>query len=177
MAGRTPPRWTYRVQPPIRRARVVAADAPRGVLALVERAPKVRITPMQARIAILAAIVVMMIICGRVAYRSSFLTVSEVRISGTTLVPPEDVTAAANVSGKSIFGLDLAGAEARVAALPMVRSATLTKHGYNSVSIRIDERTVWGSWQINGVNVPVDVDGYVMAGMPAAAGSPVIIDV
>ena len=177
MAGRTPGRWPYRAEPPIRRPRVVPADAPRGVLALVERAPKLRITPMQARIAIVAAIVVMTVVCGRLAYRSSFLTVSEVRISGTTLVPPDDVTGAANVSGKSIFGLDLAGAQARVAALPMVRSATVTKHGYNSVSIRVEERTVWGSWQINGVNVPIDVDGYVMSGMPAPAGSPVIIDV
>ena len=70
MAGRTPGRWPYRAEPPIRRPRVVPADAPRGVLALVERAPKLRITQMQARIAIVAAIVVMMVVCGRLAYRS-----------------------------------------------------------------------------------------------------------
>ena len=52
MAGRTPGRWPYRAEPPIRRRRVVPADAPRGVLALVERAPKPRITPTQARIAL-----------------------------------------------------------------------------------------------------------------------------
>jgi hypothetical protein len=35
----------------------------------------------------------------------------------------------------------------------------------------------WGSWQINGVNVPVDIDGYVLEGVQAPEGAPVIVEV
>ena len=176
MANRTPGRWAYRAERAIRRRRVIAADAPRGVMALAERAPRLHITRLQARLALAAAFVLLVGSAGWWAYHSPFLTVSEVRISGASGVPPSDIRAAANIDGDSVFGLDLQGAERRVAALPMVRSAHVTKHGYNGVAITIEERTVWGSWQMNGVNVPIDVDGYVMSGT-APAGSPVIIEV
>ncbi len=177
MANRTPGRWTYRAQRPIRRLRVIRDDAPRGVMALAERAPRLHVSPKQARIALAAAFFFVLVSGGWWTYHSPFLTVSEVRISGASSVPPSDIRAAANLDGDSVFGLDLAGAEKRVAALPMVRSAHVTKHGYNGVAIDVEERTVWGSWQINGVDTPIDVDGYVMGGMPAPAGSPVIIEV
>jgi hypothetical protein len=53
----------------------------------------------------------------------------------------------------------------------------IERHGWTGATISITERTPWGSWQIDGVNVPVDIDGYVLDGLPAPEGSPVIVEV
>ena len=86
-------------------------------------------------------------------------------------------TGDAGLLDDSTFGLDLVGAEQRVEALPEVRDATVVKTDWNSVRITVEERVVWGSWQMNGVNVPIDIDGYVLDGPPAPEGSPVIVEV
>ncbi len=111
------------------------------------------------------------------AYHSPWLTVQKVTVNGTATLTQEQVRAAAGLDGRSAFALDIDGARARVAALPKVRNVSVVKHGWNAVTIDVEERTAWGSWQINGVNVPIDVDGYVLDGPPAPAGSPVIVEI
>jgi hypothetical protein len=101
--------------------------------------------------------------------------VSDVKVTGTQQVAAKDVAHAAGLDGDSIFGLDLAAAEQRVEAIPEVRSATVKKHGLHGVEIDVRERTAWGSWQIGGVNVPIDEDGYVLTG-PAPKDAPVIVN-
>jgi hypothetical protein len=98
-------------------------------------------------------------------------------VNGTATLRPQQVRAAAGLDGQSTFALDIDGARARVAALPKVRSVTVTKQGWNAVSIAVEERVAWGSWQINGVNVPIDIDGYVLDGAPAPDGSPTIVEI
>jgi hypothetical protein len=71
----------------------------------------------------------------------------------------------------------LPAAEARVEALPKVFDATIEKDGWTGVTITVEERTAWGNWQIDGVNVPIDIDGYVLDGPPAPEGAPVILEV
>jgi cell division protein FtsQ len=110
-------------------------------------------------------------------YESPYLTVHEVRVVGASQLSEQQVRAAAGIDGASTFGLDLRAAEARLEALPQVRSATIAKHGWSGATIRIEERVPWGSWQINGVNVPVDIDGYVLEGVQAPEGAPVIVEV
>lgn len=176
-AARTPGRWPYRAAPPVRRRRVVPArDVPaRGVRARTDDAPRVWITRRQARIALVVAAMFMAASAAWWAYHSPWLTVSDVKVVGATQVSPQVVAKAAGIEGASIFGLDLKAAQTRVRALPKLRSATVKKTGPHSVEIDVQERTVWGAWQVNGVNMPIDQDGYVLSGV-APPGAPVIID-
>lgn len=174
--AKTPGRWPYRAAKPARGRRVVKAapGSARGVRAMVEAQPW-RPTPKQARIAIAAAALLMCVSAGWWTYHSPWLTVSDVKVVGTQQVSAQDVARTAGVEGDSIFGLDLSAAKTRVEAMPKVRSATVKKHGMHGVEIDVQERTAWGSWQIGGVNVPIDEDGYVLDG-PAPKDAPVIIN-
>jgi cell division protein FtsQ len=139
--------------------------------------PRIRITRRQARIAFGVAVLAMVSWSAWWVYHSPWLTVQDVTISGASQVTPEQVRDAAAVDRHSIFGLDLTAAQTRIAGLPKVRSASVRKAGRNGISIQIEERTAWGSWQTNGVNVPIDLDGYVLDGVPAPEGSPVIQEI
>jgi cell division septal protein FtsQ len=176
----TPSKWPYRAAKPGRSRRVIKTRdgaAPRGVHRPTAPEPRFRITRTQARLALAVAVLAMAVSAGWWGYHAPWVTVQKVTISGTSQVSPQQVREAAGLDGASIFGLDVSGARERVAALPMVRGVTVRKDGWNSVVIDVQERTAWGSWQMNGVNVPIDADGYVLAGAPAPAGSPAIIEV
>jgi hypothetical protein len=177
--ARTPGKWPYRAAKPGRGRRVIKTrdGVPHGVHRRTESPSRLRITRLQARLMFAVAVLTMAAWAGWWGYHSPWATVQHVRISGTAQIAPEQVNAAAGVDGASLLRLDLKAAQARVAAIPMVKSATVTKHGWNSVSIDVQERTGWGSWQMNGVNVPIDADGYVLDGTPAPQGAPVIIEV
>jgi hypothetical protein len=174
-AAKTPGRWPYRAAKPVRRRRVVRSDEPRGVQALVPELPRLRITPRQARIAVAGAAFVMLMSAGWWAYHSPWLTVSDVKIAGTQRISPQQVERAAGVDGDSIFGLDLHAAQERVAALPLVKSATVKKDGLHGVAIHVEERTAWGSWLADGSSVPIDADGTVLDG-DAPKNAPVIVE-
>ena len=179
-AGKTPGKWPYRAGMPGRKKRVVKQkereEAPRGVLGPEETA-RPWITPTQARLVVLAAAVSVFAAGAWWAYHSPFLTVQNVNVVGATTVPVDDVRHAAGLSGDSTFGLDLGAAEARIEALPKVRDATVTKSGWDTVKITIEERVVWGSWKMGESHVPIDIDGHVLDGASAPWGSPVIVEV
>lgn len=175
---RTPGKWPYKAGKPARMKRVVKAKnpGPQGVLRREPPQPRIVITRTQARIAAATLMLAIVAMSAWWVYRSPWLTVEKVTVEGTIRLTPEQVRAAADLDGRSGLGLDVAGAQARVAALPNVRSATVTQRGWNSVGIQVVERVPWGSWQVNGVKVPIDVDGYVLD-QPAPEGSPVIVEV
>jgi POTRA domain-containing FtsQ-type protein len=177
--ARTPGKWPYRAAAPVRGRRVVKTreGTPRGVHRPQAPESRYRITRLQARMILAAAVLAMLVSGAWWAYHSPWATIEHVQVRGVQQVAPEQVLAAARVDGASVFGLDLKAAQSRVAALPMVKSATVTKHGWNGITIDVQERTVWGSWQMNGVNVPIDADGYVLEAPPASPGSPVIVEV
>jgi hypothetical protein len=175
---RTPGKWPYRAAPPVRGRRVVKTHdgAPRGVRRRAAPEPRYRLTRLQARLVLAGAVVAMLCSAAWWAYHSPWLTVEHVEVRGVQQLSPDAIRSAAGLDGKSVFLLDLKSAQARVDALPMVKSATVAKHGRNTVTIDVQERTAWGSWQMNGVNVPIDADGYVLDGPPAPPGSPVIVE-
>jgi len=177
-APRTPRRWPYSAKKPLARARVIKKGEPaRGVTRAVQR-QRFAVTRTQARLVFVAAVAFTLVSAAWYAYRSPWLTVSEIEVRGTAQVPVEQVLDAAALEGDSIFRLDLAAAQERVAALPKVSDATVEKSGVNDVRIIIQERTAWGSWQIDGVNVPIDDEGYVLDAVDAAPdGAPVIVEV
>jgi hypothetical protein len=132
---------------------------------------------MQARLVLLAAVVSMAAAGAWWAYHSPYLTVQNVNVVGATSIPADEIRSAADLDNHSTFGLDLTGAEQRIEAMPKVRDATVTKLGWDTVRISVEERVPWGSWQINGVNVPIDIDGHVLDGAAAPEGAPVIVEV
>jgi hypothetical protein len=175
--ARTPSKWPYRGQQPGRRRRVVKIDeAPRGVHRR-ETASAPAVTSGQARLMLLLLALAGMAAGAYWLSQSPYMTVHEVRVVGTSQLSEVQVRAAADIDGASAFRVDLDAAEERLLALPQVRSAQIEKHGWTGATITIEERVPWGSWQINGVNVPIDIDGYVLDGATAAEGAPVIVEV
>jgi hypothetical protein len=175
-----PSKWPYRAAKPGRTRRVIKVrdeNEPHGVLRRDrQEPPRPWITPGQARLLVFVALVVSFITAGFYAYNSPWLTVQTVNVDGTVALSQEEVRLAADLDGDSGFGLDIAGAKQRIAALPNVRNVTVKQDSWNAVSITVEERAPWGSWEINGVKVPVDIDGYVMDDA-APAGSPVILEI
>jgi POTRA domain, FtsQ-type len=176
---KTPGKWPYRAGAPSRKKRVVKVkeEPPRGVLRHEETAAQPWITPMQARIVLFAAVISMALAGAWWAYHSPYLTVQHFEVVGASTVPADDLQRTADLDGHSTFGLDLSGAEARIEAMPKVRNATVEKLGWDTVRITVEERVPWGSWQIDGVNVPIDIDGHVLDGVAAPEGSPVIQEI
>ena len=173
---RTPSRWPYRLQQPLRRKRVVKRDdSPRGVQA--RETPQPWMTPRKARVGLGVVALGALLLFARWLYGSPYLTVSDVEVTGASRVPEDAIVAAAGLDGDSTFGLDLEAAEARVEALPGLRGATVEKHGWSGVRISVIERTPWGIWQSGETRTPIDVDGYVLGDLQPAEGAPVIIDV
>jgi len=178
-SARTPGRWPYRAAKPARARRVVRAQdtAPRGVQRRdLAPPPAFRLTPRQARFALLGLMVAGICSAAVWAYRSPYLTVHEVNVVGASQLSADEVRAAAGIDGASAFTVDLEAARARVAALPKVRSATIEKHGWTGATITIEERVAWGSWQVGDARVPIDADGYVLDGVAAAEDAPVIVE-
>ena len=182
--ARTPGKWPYRAAKPARMRRVIKLrenaarqGASHGVQRREKPQPRFVITRLQARLALALAVFAMIATGGWYAYHSPWLTVQRVTVTGTSKLSEDQVRSLAHLDGVSGFSVDTAGAQARIAALPEIRSATVTQNGWNAVAIKVEERVPWGSWQINGIDVPIDVDGYVLAAPALRAGSPVILEI
>ncbi len=175
---RTPSKWPYRASKPAPGRRVVKAKStPLGAQRRQAPPSAPVITPGQARLALLALLLGALFTAAWWLYQSPYMSVHEVRVTGASQLSEQEVRAIAAIDGQSAFRVDLRAAEARLETLPGVRTATIEKHGWTGATIAIEERVPWGSWQINGVDVPVDIDGYVLDGVHAPDGAPVIIEV
>ena len=181
--ARTPGKWPYRAGKPARMRRVIKLrensereGAPYGVQRREKPQPRYVITRLQARVALAFAILAAIGTGGWYTYHSPWLTVQTVTVTGVSRLTEDQVRAAAGLNHSSGFNVDTNSARARVAALPGVRNVTVQQHGRDAVSIAVEERVPWGSWQMNGVNVPIDIDGYVLDA-PAPPGAPVIVEV
>ena len=178
MPSRTPSKWPYRGQRATRTRRVVkVGDAGRGVHRRETAAAAPPISPAQARLMLALLLLGAIVAAAYWAYQSPYMTVHEISVEGATQLSETHVREVAGIDGKSTFRVDVDAAEARLLALPQVRSASIERHGWTGATITIEERVPWGSWQINGVNVPIDIDGHVLDGVTAAEGSPVIVEV
>jgi hypothetical protein len=180
--SRTPRSWPYRAAAPFRRSRVIKtrsreSDTPGGVLRKEIAPPRPLITVWQARVLLLAAFIAALGSGIWWAYHSPYFTVQHLTVAGLRELSADQVRAAADLDGDSTFALDTSGAEERIRALEGVREVNIERTSWNSVRITIDERVAWGSWQIEGVDVPIDADGYVLSGSAAPPGSPVIVEV
>lgn len=172
-ARRTAPRR----KAPRRRRVIPAGEAGRqGVMRLTAAASRIRLTRWQARVLAGALSLALLAVFVRAALRSPWLTVNHVSVTGVSRVSEREVREAAGIDGASIFSLDLDAARARVAALPDVRSVTVTRPGRTSVRLEVEERAPWGLWRVNDRTLPIDADGYVLDAAPPAVAAPLITE-
>jgi hypothetical protein len=162
----------------MRQKRVVKAEQPRGVHRQggEHTGMAFPISRTQARLMLAALFVSLAVAGGWWLYHSPYLTIHEVEVQGNTRLPASQIIDTAAIDGASGLAVDMEAAQARVAALPGVRSVDIEQHGWTGATITVEERNPWGAWEVNGVRVPVDIDGYVLDDHALPEDAPVIIE-
>jgi cell division protein FtsQ len=103
-------------------------------------------------------------------YFSPILRVQHVEVTGTSGLNPDDVATLADIHGDSMVSSSFAGAEARVAALPQVRSVQIQRHWPDTIEIAVTERAPWATWTVGATPYTIDETGVVLATTAADAG-------
>jgi cell division protein FtsQ len=97
------------------------------------------------------------------ALRSPLLDVERVQVAGAATTPSEAVVAAAAVdAGDQLVDVDVAAVGDRVAALPWVHTAHVSRSVDGTVSIRVTEREPVAVARTGAGRLLVDVDGRVL---------------
>jgi cell division protein FtsQ len=109
-------------------------------------------------------------------YLSPVLRVHNVEVVGTSGVSPALVVDLAGLEGNSMFRPGLDDAEARIEALPLVRSATADIRWPQTVRIQVTERTPWGYWHAGRTTYVIDQEGVVLPDIEPREGAPTIED-
>ncbi len=123
------------------------------------------------------ALTVFAAVIGAVAlYRSPLLRVHEVQVVGTASVDAAQVAQLAHLDGDSMFNLSLGETEARIEALPLVRSASAERRWPHTVRIQVTERAPWGYWRIGDATYVIDAEGVVLPDVQPPEGAPAIND-
>lgn len=112
-----------------------------------------------------------------ILYRSPYLRVEEVEVTGAKNVSAERIAELADLEGASVFNPPLDEAEARIVALPLVKAAQATVRWPDKVRIEVIERAPWGYWDLAGTAHVIDAEGVILPDVTPAAGAPVIHDV
>lgn len=108
-------------------------------------------------------------------YQSPFFEVTHITVKGNQAISTDSVVTAANVLGESMFNADLASAQRALYGLPLVSSVKIDRSWPHSLTITVQERQPWGTWQQDGVSYTIDREGVILGTNPAPAGSPVIV--
>jgi cell division protein FtsQ len=103
-------------------------------------------------------------------YISPILRVQHVEVTGTSALNPDDVATLADIQGDSMVSSSFAGAEARVAELPQVRSVQIQRHWPATIEIAVTERAPWATWTVGATPYTIDDSGVVLATTAAGAG-------
>jgi cell division septal protein FtsQ len=106
-------------------------------------------------------------------YRSPPLSIRSVSVQGNVVLSAGSLRQTAGLDGESVIRPDFAEAEQRLAALPLVREAHVSRAWPFGAKITIVERAPWGTWQAGDQGSVIDNQGVVLD-LPAPPGSPVI---
>ena len=120
------------------------------------------------------ALLVAMAVGGWWLIQSPLLRIQEVTVEGTRLLDPEEMAAAANLSGASILFPDTGGARQRIESEPMVKSVTFERAWPRGMRIIVQERRPWGFWEAQNRRYVIDEDGVVLERVLPDEGAPVI---
>ena len=98
-----------------------------------------------------------------VAARANLTTVGRISVTGTLLLSPDAVVAAANIPiGSSLLGVNLRAAEEAVAALPLVASVRVSAGLPDGIQIRVREKSLLLRWQIGELVYAVTESGELL---------------
>jgi hypothetical protein len=98
-----------------------------------------------------------------VAARANLTTVGHISVSGTLLLDPDAVIAAANILiGSSLLAVNLRAAEEAVAALPLVASVRVSAGLPDGIQIRVREKSLLLRWQIGDLVYAVTESGELL---------------
>lgn len=96
-------------------------------------------------------------------FAAAGLGIDEIGITGQVWTREEDVVAALELTEKtSIIGFDVAGARARLLALPAIDAASIRKVYPNSLVVTLVEKEPIARWRVDGVTAVVDTAGNKM---------------
>ena len=105
---------------------------------------------------------------------SPLLEIQSVRVEGADVVSAASVRQLAGLTGEHVILADYEAAEARIAALPMVREVKIRRSWPNAATVAIVERTAWGRWQADSTVWPIDADGIVLEGAAPTSSGPLV---
>jgi cell division septal protein FtsQ len=98
--------------------------------------------------------------------RTPLLAIQVVEVQGARRLDEEAVRAAAAIApGTNLLQVDVAAAEARVAALPGVRRAHVVRHLPHRVTVMVDEREPYALVNADGLHW-VDAEGFLVTTDP-----------
>jgi len=107
-------------------------------------------------------------------WQSPVFRVDHLDIEGTDRISQDTVLQKADLLGASMFTADLAGAQERLYDLPLVYAVHVERDWPNTITISVEERQAWGTWEQAGVSYTIDRDGVVLGTAPPPEGSPII---
>lgn len=147
------------------------------------RAPHVRVPRIDSRVSglwlrgsIALAMAGLLATGGYWLYTSPLLTIDEVAVEGNSVLTAGEARGIAAIEGNSLFDPEFSEAEARLAALPIVKTVDISRDFPNDARITITERSAWGLWQTGERRVAIDDEGVVVD-LPAPPGAPVIVQI
>lgn len=113
------------------------------------------------------------------AANAAGMRIATVSLSGQRQVGREEIFAAAGVTDhSSLLFLDVAGARARLEAIPWIAEATVRKLYPDRLQITVTEREAFALWQRDGKVAVIAADGTVLSAKvePRLASLPFVVD-
>jgi cell division protein FtsQ len=120
------------------------------------------------------AFVFVLIGAGLFTLRSDLFAIQEITVQGNVRVSMDDIVQRSGLLNESMFTADLGGAQQAVAGLSVLKSVRIERSWPHSVTIAVEERQAWGTWEQSGVLYTIDSDGVVLGSVAPPGGSPVI---
>lgn len=98
---------------------------------------------------------------------SPWLTVQDVKVSGSDNLDEAQLIEISGIKGASMFDLETDKVLARLADIPQVASVSFERRWPNGVTLKVTERTAIALWSVGGADYAIDSDGVVLgAGAP-----------
>jgi cell division protein FtsQ len=117
--------------------------------------------------ALTAAVLALVGLGAWLVYGTSVLGVEQVRVTGTDLLSPDQVQAAAGVTpGTPLARVDLSGVTRRIRSLPPVDRVNVVRHWPNTLEIIVQERIAVAAVPRNKRYVLVDAGGVAYHSVP-----------
>lgn len=122
-----------------------------------------------------AACAVIAIVGAAVAvYLSPIVRVHDVKIEGASAVTAQQIEGMIDVDGESMLTVSFAETQARIAAIPLVKSVRIERGWPQTVKVIVAERPPWGVWMLGETPYVIDDEGVVLNGVSPPETGPVI---